>query len=347
MSIGPEQMAQERVAALERSFRVDRKRLWALAYRMTGSGADADDVLQDAFLRLSALAPSRFPGDATAWLFRTTTNLAIDALRRRRRRRYVGVWLPEPDESDGSPGLEAARAEWASEATRSAEPIAAGDVDAAARYELAESATFAFLLALEALGPRQRAVLLLRDAFGRSAAETASLLGTSEGNVRVLHLRARRALEAYDRRRCRPTAALRERHRVALERFLACLDADDAAGLERLLAHDVHTLTDAGGEFTALAGPLVGRAAVGRLYRMAALHRRQGGTRIHPLEVNGFPAALIEVLRPVRRQAPLTLMRCELDGEGRICAIHAILASRKLARLRPLPVALDPDERSA
>jgi RNA polymerase sigma-70 factor (ECF subfamily) len=341
LSIGPEHTAQERVTALERSFRADRKRLWALAYRMTGSGADADDVLQDAFLRLSALAPSRFPDDATAWLFRTTANLAIDALRRRRRRRYVGVWLPEPDESDGPLEVGGASADSTLDA-----PIAAV-ADAAAHYELAESATFAFLLALEALGPRQRAVLLLRDAFGRTAAETASLLGTSEGNVRVLHLRARRALEAYDRRRCRPSAALRERNRVALERLLACLDADDAAGLERLLAHDVHTLTDAGGEFTALTAPLVGAAAVGRLYRMAALHRRQGGTRVHPLEINGFPAALIEVLRPVRRQAPLTLMRCELDGEGRICAIHAILASRKLARLRPLPVALDPGERRA
>jgi RNA polymerase sigma-70 factor (ECF subfamily) len=173
----------------------------------------------------------------------------------------------------------------------------------------------------------------LRDVFDRSAADTAAILGISEGNVRVLHLRARRALEQYDRNRCRPSPELRERHRAALARLLACLEADDVAGLEALLADDVQTWTDSGGEFTAVTHPLAGRTAVMRLYRMAAEHRREGGTRSEWLEVNGLPAVLITLNRPVRRQAPRSLMRCELDADGRICAIHALLASRKLEPL--------------
>ena len=91
--------------------------------------------------------------------------------------------------------------------------------DPEARYGLVESVTFAFLLALEALGPRQRAVLLLRDVLGYSARETADLIGASEGNVRVLHLRARHALEAYDRSRCIPTPELLAQHRGALDQL--------------------------------------------------------------------------------------------------------------------------------
>jgi RNA polymerase sigma-70 factor (ECF subfamily) len=178
-------------------------------------------------------------------------------------------------------------------------------------------------------------VLLLRDVLGHSARETAELLGASEGGVRVLHLRARRALEAYDEARCIPTPALRERHRAALERFLDCLQAQDARGLEALLAESVHTVTDAAGEYTALAKPLAGRAPVARLYLMAAQHRRAGGTRQEMRLVNGLPAALVTLLAPVRNQAPRSLLRCELDAAGRIRVIQAVLAPRKLAGLGP------------
>jgi RNA polymerase sigma-70 factor (ECF subfamily) len=152
--------------------------------------------------------------------------------------------------------------------------------------------------------------------------------------VRVLHLRARRALAEYDAARCIPTPELRERHRAALQGFLDCLLAQDARGLEALLAESVRTLTDAAGEYTALAAPLVGRAAVARLYLMASRHRQAGGAHTELRLVNGLPAAFVTLLHPVRRQAPRTLLRCELDAAGRIGAVHAILASRKLAALR-------------
>lgn len=307
------------VSDVEALFRSERRRLWGLAYRLTGNTEDADDVVQEAFARFLAQPPPL--AAAAPWLARVTTNLGIDALRRRRRRAYTGPWLPSPVETPDADPLELVES-----------PI----VDPEARYGVAESATYAFLLALEALSPRQRAVLLLRDVVGSSARETADLLGTSEGSVRVLHLRARRALEEYDRSRCVPTPELRERHRVALQGFLACLLTQDARGLEALLAGSVQTVTDAGGEYTALTTPLVGRARVARLYLMAALHRQEGGTTTELRLVNGLPAALVALRRPERRQAPRSLLRCELDPEGRICRIYAVLAPRKLA---PLPFA--------
>jgi len=310
-----------RSADPESLFQSERQKLWGLAYRLTGSNEDADDVVQEAFLRLVAHHRESPLVATPSWLARVATNLGIDALRRRRRRAYRGPWLPTPVE------------------TLDAEPldlIENGVDDPETRYERSESATYAFLLALEVLTPRQRAALLLRDVVGQSVRETAELLGTSEGNVRILHLRARRALEEYDRNHCVPTAELRARHRAVLERFLGCLAAQDVKGLEALLADSVVTLTDAAGEYTALATPLVGRARVARLYLMAALHRQEGGTSTEIRLVNGLPAALVTLHRPVRRQAPKSLLRCELDDAGSIRIVHAVLAPRKLASLWPV-----------
>jgi RNA polymerase sigma-70 factor (ECF subfamily) len=287
---------------------------------MTGSAEDADDVVQEAFARLVARPPDAQVEDLGPWLRRVASNLAIDALRRRRRRAYRGPWLPSP--------IETSDADWL-DAHASEQP------GPEARYGLAESVTYAFLLALEALPPRQRAVLVLRDVLGCSAFETAGLIGASEGNVRVLHLRARRALEEYDRSRCIPTPELLAQHRDALDRFLGCLLSQDARGLEALLAESVHTVTDAAGEYTALATPMAGQARVARFYLRAAFQRRAAGTRIEVRLVNGLPAAVITLERPVRRQAPRTLLRCELDTSGRIRLVQAILAPRKLAALRP------------
>jgi RNA polymerase sigma-70 factor, ECF subfamily len=308
----------DRDRALEALFAAQRRSLWGLAYRLTGDAEDAEDAVQEAFARLVATGLDAPPDEIGRWLARVTTNLGIDALRRRRRRAYSGPWLPSPVETPEADPL----ALHASEAP-----------DPEQRYGLAESASYAFLLALEALTPRQRAALLLRDVVGHSAHETAECLGTSEGSVRVLHLRARRALAAYDEARCIPTPELAARHHAVLRRFLDCLQAQDARGLEALLSEGVETVTDAAGEFTALATPLAGRGPVARLYLMAALHRRAGGTHHEIRLVNGLPAALITLLAPVRRQAPRSLVRCELDAYGRIRLVHAVLAPRKLRSL--------------
>jgi RNA polymerase sigma-70 factor (ECF subfamily) len=296
----------EETAAL---FRAQRARLRGLAYRLTGSMEDADDIVQQAFERLVTERPDAPSHELGRWLVRVTTNLGIDALRRRRRRRYAGPWLPSP-----------------------AEEIPDG-TDAEARYGLAESATYAFLVALEALTPAQRAVLVLRDVLGSSARETADLLGASEGSVRALHLRARRSLVEYDGARAIPSVDLRDRHRRALERFMTCLAAGDAAALEALLADDVRTTTDSGGEYSALERVIEDRARVARFYLTAARNRREGEPRIELRTVNGLPAAIITLGRPVRRQAPRTFLAVELDTADRIRRIHTVLASRKLSSL--------------
>jgi RNA polymerase sigma-70 factor, ECF subfamily len=300
--------------SLESLFAAQRRRLWSLAYRLTGSAQDAEDAVQEAFTRLLERAPER--EDPAFWLVRVTTNLSLDALRRRRRRAYAGPWLPEPVDLRGEEGL-AARA--------SDEP------DAAARYDLRESATLAFLVALEALGPRQRAVLLLRDVVRASVRETAALLELSEANVRVIHARARGAMQAYDQRRCIPTDELRARHREALEGFLAALLSQDVRAAEAWLAESARTLTDAAGEYTALATPLVGRGRVARFYLQASRNRQAGAPRVEIRELNGLPVAVIALGRPQRRQAPLSVLGLELDTDGRISRIFTVLATRKLA----------------
>lgn len=280
-----------------------RRRLWGLAYRLTGSAADADDVVQETFVRWLERTPASPPSDG--WLVRVATRIGIDTLRARRRRAYVGPWLPSPvpDETDDDP---------------------------ATRYGRAESATVAFLIALEALTPRARAVLLLRDVLGHSAAETAVLLGATESSVRVMHLRARRALADYDRARTLPSPEVRTRHRAVLERFLAALASQDARALEALLVEDVRTRTDGGGHFTALRVALRGRARVARFYLRAARQRAAAGVATRIVVLNGLPAAVLTLARPVRRQAPVVVLSLALTADGRVREIDAVMAPPKL-----------------
>jgi RNA polymerase sigma-70 factor (ECF subfamily) len=301
----------DRPDGLEELFRARERLLWGLCYRLTGCAADADDIVQETFAR----AVERLPAQESlprAWLVRVAVNLSLDVLRRRRRRGYTGSWLPSPVDS----------------AALQTELLDEGH-SPEARYERLESVSYAFLLALEALTPRQRAALLLRDVFDYSAREAAVVLGMSEENVRITHLRARRAMAAYDRRRRRPKRALEEQTRRALGQFVRCLLAQDAAGLEALLAESVRTVTDGGGVYTALHGPLVGRAKVLQLHLRVA-RRRAPGTRVHPVSLNGLPAVLIEYGSAARREAPRAALRCELDEEGRIAELHVVLAPRKL-----------------
>ena len=278
-----------------------RPRLWGLAYRLTGSASDADDVVQEALTRFLEHPPGP-DRPAHAWLVRVTVNLALDAIRDRRRRAYPGPWLPEP--------------------------VASGDAEQ--RIEQVESASYAFLVALEALRPRERAVLILRDVLGWSAAESAELLGMREGTARVVHLRARRALESFQASHPALDAEQRARHRAVLEKFLAALLTQDVQAVESLLAESITTTTDAGGEYTALAQTLAGRSRVARFYVQAARMRSEGEPRVDIVDVNVLAAAAITLGRPVRRQAPHTLLAIDLDGDGRIGAIYSILAPSKL-----------------
>jgi len=300
---------------LEDIFRTHGRMLWGLCYRLTGCAADADDLVQETFVR--AAERQCPPGDVVwrPWLVRVAVNLGIDLLRRRKRCGYEGAWLPSPIETDTDAALDDAGG------------------NPAVRYERLESLSFAFLLALEALTPKQRAVLLLRDVLDYSAGETGAVLDMSEENVRITHHRARRAMRAYDHERCRPTAALRESTQAALQQLLRCLLNQDALGLEALLADSVRTMADGGGEYTALHAPLAGRAKVALLHLRVA-RRRAAGSQIELRSINGLPALVIRYASAERRQAPRAVLRCDVAADGRIVALHTVLASRKLTAIR-------------
>ena len=242
------------------------------------------------------------------------SNLGRDLLRRRRRRPYPGFWLPSPIETPEPPSFE---------------PVDAQG-DPQARYDLLESVSFAFLLALEALSPSQRAVLLLRDVFDYSVRETARALGMSEANVKTTHGRARRAMESYENNR--PTGDLCARTQEALTLFLESLARGDAPALEALLAKDVRTVADAGGEFAASPMELVGRDTVARLYLGIGRRLTSAGT-MRVVLVNGLPAVLAEQVEVPPGWAPRAVLRAELDETGLISRIYVVTATRKLRGL--------------
>jgi RNA polymerase sigma-70 factor (TIGR02957 family) len=241
---------------------------FAIAYRMLGSVAEAEDVVQEALLRLHrALTAGEQIESPRAYLATVTTRLAIDELRsaRARREHYVGEWLPEPIVTEAAD-------------------------DPARHAEMADSLSLALLVLLEALSPEQRAVLLLRDVFDYDYEEISGIVGKSESNVRQLAARARRHVEEG-----RPRfGATREQRDELAQRFFAAAEDGDVQALEALLAHDVVLQGDGGGKVPALARTLHGRARVARtLMAWVRAGSRIAGAAIRPVEVNGQPGALL------------------------------------------------------
>ena len=246
--------------------------MFSVAYRMLGSVTDAEDVVQEAFLRLHQRAGAG-PAVDNAEAFATTvvTRLAIDTLRsaRRRRERYVGTWLPEPLPDD-------------------AQAVVAGHsaADPAERVVREESVSLAFLVVLERLSPLERAVFLLREVFGHEYAEIAVTVDRTETNCRQVYSRAKRRIADAETR----FAPEPERAEQLAAQFLAAAEGQDLAGLERLLAEDVVFYADGGGKAPAIKAPLhgsltVARFVVGLVRQMA---RRQA--RLEPTAVGGHPA---------------------------------------------------------
>ena len=289
--------------------------LWGLTYRLTGNAADADDIVQETFVRAIARPPAIQDRDWRPWLVRVAINLGRDLLRYRRRRGYDGTWLPSPVEVEPP----------------SYEP-AAPTTDPASRYDLMESVSIAFLVALEALTPMQRAVLLLRDVFDYSVRETACALGISQANARTTHLRARRAMRGYEALRLPSGRARTEAAKMTLERFLACVSQGDVTAVEALLAADARALTDGGGEFHANTQPIAGRASVARFF--VGLAKQSGPViRIDRRLLNGQPALVVE--RSARAgSASRFIVTADIDAAGSLSRIYTVLASRKLMAVR-------------
>jgi RNA polymerase sigma-70 factor (TIGR02957 family) len=241
-----------------------RPRAFAIAYRMLGSVSEAEDVVQEAFLRMHQTLQRAEPiASPRAYVATLVTRLAIDQLRsaRVRRERYVGEWLPEPLVTEPSP------AECA---------------------ETADSLSLAFLVLLESLSPQQRAAFLLREVFDYPYAEVAEFVGTDVDSTRHLVARARHHVRE---RRPRHYASRQQREELA-GRFFAAAGRGDLRALEALLAQDVALHADGGGKVPALARPVNGRERVARTLSagMAALARF--GVRVQVTEVNGEPGAM-------------------------------------------------------
>ncbi len=287
--------------------------VWGLAYRMTGSAADADDVVQETFARFAKHRPSE-DLDLRPWLVRVAVNLSRDVLRRRVRDGYTGPWLPSPVDDD-----------------ELGEPDAAPQ--ASHVYERREGAAYAFLVALETLSPAQRAVLLLRDVFDYSVAEVAAALRMSESHVKVTHHRARKKLAHGGDVAARPGRERVQASRAAIERFLIALASEDSARIEACLAEGIRATSDGAGEFIAALKPVRGRQRVTRfLLGVQRKFRPKGVFELRSL--NGEPALVADFESTVPGAAPRWVMRCELDAEGQVTELHIVLATRKLTHVR-------------
>jgi RNA polymerase sigma-70 factor (TIGR02957 family) len=285
--------------------------LFSVAYRILGSAADAEDVVQDAWLKWSA-ADRSLVADPKAYLVRIVSNLAMDRFRsvRARRESYVGPWLPEPILTSSD----------------TADDVAAAD-----------TVSTALLVVLESLSPLERAVFVLREAFGFTHAEIADAVERSEDTVRQAARRARAHVEAR-----RPRfAATRARHREVTERFFAAAGGGDLNTLMDLLAPDVTLWTDGGGKVRQALRPVVGAERVAAWFAGVAARPYEGVAPsdwvAEVVELNG--AAGVVFSGPERVLSTLTL---ELDDAGRIVAIHNVANPDKLrdvaARtVRPIP----------
>lgn len=277
-----------------------RPRLFAVAYRMLGSAADAEDVVQEAFLRWSGADRTVIEKPA-AWLTRTVTNLCRTRLTsaRARREHYVGPWLPEPVSTED------------------------GAVGPVQQVQQRESVSMALLAVLEQLSPAERAVFVLREAFGYDHRAVAEVVGCSQANSRQLYRRATRRL-ADSRARFEPD---RDAWRRVVERFLAAAREGDLARLEELLAAEVVSWSDGGGKASAARHPVIGPARVARF--VGGLVRQAGDdVAIEVREINGG-AALVAF-----SGAELVAVTVPHVVDGAVGALHSVTNPDKLRFLR-------------
>jgi RNA polymerase sigma-70 factor, ECF subfamily len=279
-----------------------RSLLFAIAYRILGSVSEAEDAVQETWLRFES-SPTR-PTSTKAFLSAVVTRISIDVLRsaRVRREEYVGHWLPEPLLDD---------------------PYE----DPARSAELADSVSMAALLLLERLSPLERAVFVLREVFGFGFPEVASAVGRSEAACRQLAVRARRHMDAG---RPRFEADRREREELA-KRFFDAFREGDVDGLRELLAADVQLVGDGGGKAPQLARAVIGAANVARLLTAIAPPMVRIEVTFEPHEMNGQPGAIF------RDRDGKVLFTWTLDIlDGRIQTIHSLINPDKLAHLGPV-----------
>jgi RNA polymerase sigma-70 factor (ECF subfamily) len=289
------------VSAVE-PFESQRAHLLGLAYRMLGSHAEAEDIVQEAWLRWREVDARRVD-HPRAFLSQTVTRLCLDRLKSAQANRevYVGPWLPEPIVERGQfvePG-----------------PESVG--------EFAADLSYAFMLALERLSPLERAAFLLHDVFDADFAEVASALGRSEAACRQLASRARTRVR-QGRPKHKTTPAHSERLVAA---FLLAAQTGDAEGLKRMLAADARFVADGGGRIASVGIPIDGAERIAKVVLgLAAKHPPPADTRVMLMPVNGEPG----VVMTTAQGEPLQTLSFEFDEQARITAIYVVRNPEKL-----------------
>jgi RNA polymerase sigma-70 factor (ECF subfamily) len=297
-------MPDERLQAFDQH----RRLLFTVAYQMLGSVADAEDAVQDAWLRWSSADRSQV-ADPKAYLVQITSRLALDRLRsaRTRRETYVGPWLPEPlltDSADAAP-------------------------DPAEAAEIGEQVSLALLVVLETLSPVERAVFVLREVFGMPVAEVAAALDRSEAAVRQVAHRAREHVEA---RRPRFDADRRMQREVT-EQFLAAVAGGDLDALVAVLSPGVVLVSDGGGQASAALRPITGPDKVARFLTGIAVKGQRDfpDLRIEIADVNGRPALVGWI-----GDEPFGVVSLVVS-EGRVDQVLVMVNPEKLAGLTAPP----------
>lgn len=269
-------------------------RLLALAYRMLGSAADAEDAVQDAYLRYQQVSDVDAPD---AWLVKATTRLCIDRLRQAKRREtYIGPWLPEPVADT-----------WAG---------AEGD-----RVEMAESLSMAFLVLLETLSPSERAAYLLREVFGYEFDEIAALIDKTPVNVRQIVARARKHVENNDRRFHSTTEQAEE----LANRFFEACQSGDVEAIESLLAPDAVLYSDGGGKVFAAPRPLTDRRQIAKLLSVV-FRKAMNQCEVARTTVNGQPGIVFSAAGQAVEVFTFA------GSEGGVGTLYVVLNPDKLER---------------
>ncbi|MEM7275204.1 MAG: RNA polymerase sigma-70 factor [Actinomycetota bacterium] len=283
-------------------FEANRHHLFGVAYRMLGSVAEAEDAVQEAWLRWSA-AEWEGVRNPRGWLTTVVGRLALDRLRsaQHRRETYVGPWLPEP--------------------------LVRLDDDPADHAELADTLSLAFLTMLERLDPVERAAFLLREVFGHGYDEVARTVDRSETACRQIVHRAKERLDPDRPVRFDPGP---DEERRLVDSFLAAALGGDVDGLHGLLAEDVVAWSDGGPNRRAARNPIIGRDRVG-IFITGIAGRRADDLAIAHVRVNGGPGIAV-----TEGGAPLMVMSFQLSPTG-IQSIHAVLAPEKLAGITEWP----------
>jgi RNA polymerase sigma-70 factor (ECF subfamily) len=283
-----------------------RPRLFSIAYGIVGSVSEAEDIVQEAFLRFHReQAEDAEISSPRAWLSTVTTRLAINQVRsaRARRETYVGTWLPEPLLTDPAP-------------------------DASQHAEMADSLSMALLVLLETLSPVERAVFLLREVFEYGYDEIAAVVGKGEANCRQIALRARRQVEAGKPR----FEASRQRREELARRFLKAVDQGDTEGLIGLLATDVVAYADGGGKTRTFTRPVYGRERIARaLLGFGTWRELLGAQEMRLAEVNGQPGAVF-----LGHDGRAVLVVSLDVADGLVQAIRAVTNPEKLRHLDPM-----------